>query len=44
LTFVLDYKYLRGFLRALRIYLFTFIQKATKKYRITGDPMVRKEM
>lgn len=33
-----------GFLRDILTYLFTFIQKATNKYTINGEPMVRKEI
>jgi hypothetical protein len=42
-TFV-RYRYLKGLRLALRIYRFIFIQKATNKYIITGDPIVKNEM
>ena len=34
------YKYHNGLRLAFKIYLFTFIQKAMKRYMITGEPMV----
>lgn len=38
------HRYLKGLRLALRIYLFIFIQKATNKYIITGEPIVKNEM
>jgi hypothetical protein len=39
-----NYKYRKGLRRAFSMYCFMFIQKATKKYIITGDPIARKEI
>lgn len=33
-----------GFLLDILTYFFTFIQKATNRYTISGEPMVRKEI
>lgn len=38
------YQYRRGFLRAFNMDLFTFNQKATNTYTITGLPIVRKDI
>jgi|GEM_PF-2418381 len=33
-----------GFLLEILTYFFTFIQKATNRYTINGEPIVKKEM